>query len=207
MSGHVVIEPSVLYVGTPAYLIGTQHPDGSPSLAAASSYWAIGKIVVLGIEDDGQSLPNILERGELTVNFPTAALWREVSRLAYLTGRDPIPVDKQGKYRHEADKFAAAGLTPQASDLVAAPRVQECALQFEARLRRATHGVDGGYHMVEAEVVRVHADPAIVVPGTNHVDPAAWDPLIYSFRHFFHRGGEVGWLPSSPTASGPAPLD
>src|SRR5690606_26695481 len=47
MSSHVVIEPSVLYVGTPAYLIGTRHPDGSPSLAAASSYWALGRIVVL----------------------------------------------------------------------------------------------------------------------------------------------------------------
>lgn len=207
MSSHVVIEPSVLYVGTPAYLIGTQHPDGSPSLAAASSYWALGKIVVLGIEDDGQSLPNILARGELTVNFPTAELWQKVARIAYLTGRDPIPAAKRRSYRHEADKFTAAGLTPQASQIVTAPRVRECALQFEARLRRATPGVDGGYHLVEAEVVRVHADPAIVVPGTNHIDPTLWDPLIYSFRHFFHLGGEVGWLPSSPTAPGPPPLN
>ena len=205
-SAHLVVRPSVLYVGTPAYLVGTQHPDGSPSLAAASSHFALGQLLVLGLEDDGQTLPNILEHGELTVNFPSADLWRQVARVAYLTGRDPIPAEKQPKYRTEPDKFAAASLTPQASDLVAAPRVLECPLQFEAKLRRATPGVDGGYHMVEAEVVRVHADPSIVVPGTDHIDPNVWDPLVYSFRHFFHRGTEVGWLPSSPTAGEPSAI-
>lgn len=200
MSSHVVIEPRVLYVGTPAYLIGTQHPDGSASLAAASSYWALGKIVVLGIEDDGQSIGNIAERGELTVNFPAASQWEQVASIAYLTGRDPIPEAKREGYTHVADKFAAAGLTPQASDIIGAPRVAECPLQFEAKLRRMTPGVDGGYHMVEAEVVRVHADPAILLSGTSYIDPTRWDPLVYSFRHFFHRGAEVGWLPSSPTA-------
>src|SRR5690606_27793018 len=120
--------------------------------------------------------------------------------IAYLTGRDPVPEGKQPRYRHEADKFAAAGLTPQPSELVAPPRVLECALQFEARLLRATPGISGDYFMVEAEVVRVHADPAILQPGTAPIDPTRWDPLVYSFRHFFRRGAELGWLPSSPTA-------
>ena len=203
---HVVVRPSVLYVGTPAYLIATRNPDGSANLAAASSYWALGRMLVLGIEAEGQTILNLLRDGELTVSFPSGELWTAVARIAYLTGRDPVPDAKRARYRHEPDKFAAAGLTPQRSDLVAPPRVLECALQFEARVRRATPSLDGDYYMVEAEAVRVHADPDILQPGTEHIDPTRWDPLVYSFRHFFRRGAELGWLPSSPTALRPPSL-
>lgn len=199
-AGHVVVTPSVLYVGTPAYLIATTNPDGTPNLAPASSYWALGQMLVLGIESEGQTILNLLEHGELTVNFPSGQLWKAVVRLASLTGRDPVPAAKAARYRYERDKFAAAGLTPQASDLVTPPRVLECGLQFEARVRRATVGLDGSYHMVEAEVLRVHADPSILKPGTELIDPTRWDPLVYSFRHFFHRGTELGWTTTSPTA-------
>jgi len=205
--GHVVVEPSVLYVGTPAYLITTLNADGSPNLAPASSYWALGRMLVLGLEAGGQTVANLHERGELTVNFPTGEQWRSVVRLASLTGRDPVPADKAARYRFEPRKFEAAGLTPQPSELVAPPRVLECPLQFEARMRRATPAVDGGYFMVEAEVLRVHADPAILKPGTDLIDPTRWDPLVYSFRHFFHRGAELGWTASSPTAPHPPVLD
>lgn len=200
---HVVVTPSVLYVGTPAFLIATMNPDGTANLAPASSYWALGQMLVLGIEVDGQTIRNLLERPELTVNFPSGRLWQAVVRLGSLTGRDPVPAAKAARYRHEADKFGAARVTPQASDIVAPPRVLECALQFEARLRRSTPGLDGSYHMVEAEVMRVHADPAILKPGTDLIDPTRWDPLVYSFRHFFDRGTELGWTPASPTAPHP----
>lgn len=204
---HIVVEPSVLYVGTPAYLIATTNPDGTPNLAPASSYWALGQMMVLGIESGGQTILNLFERGEMTVNFPSGSLWKAVVRLAYLTGRTPVPEAKAARYRYEPDKFAAAGVTAQASDLVTPPRVLECALQFEARLRRATPDLDGNFHIVEAEVVCVHADPTILKPGTDRIDPTRWDPLVYSFRHFFQRGGELGWLPSSPTASHPPLLN
>lgn len=200
---HTVIEPSVLYVGTPAYLIATTNADGSPNLSAASSYWALGRMLVLGIETDSQTSLNLHERGELAVSFPSVELWRSVERLSHLTGRDPVPAAKATRYRFEPDKFGAVGLTAQASDLVAPPRVAECLLQFEARVRRFTRGLDGSYDMVEAEVVRVHADESIVHAPTGQVDPTAWRPLVYSFRHFFDRGPEAGWLASSPTAAHP----
>ena len=200
---HIVAHPHVLYVGTPAYLIGSTNPDGSPNLAAASSYWALGDMLCLGIEADGQTAANIAERTGITVSFPSGPLWPALVRLSHLTGRYPVPEAKREKYQYEKDKFTAARLTPQASDLVDAPRVKECGLQFEATVRRMTPAVDGGYFMVEAEVLRVHADPALVPEGTGEVDPRAWHPLIYSFRHFFDRGDEVGWLPSSRLAPPP----
>ncbi|MRG60619.1 flavin reductase family protein [Agromyces sp. CFH 90414] len=204
---HVVVDPSVLYVGTPAFLIATENPDGSPNLAPASSYWALGKTLVLGIELDGQTASNLLVRPDLTVNFPSGPLWQAVVRLSGLTGRDPVPEAKRARYRFEPDKFGAAGLTPQPSDLVEPPRVHECALQFEARVARATPGLDGGYLIVEAQVLRVHAWPAILDPTGVHIDPNAWNPLVYAFRHFYERGTEVGWLASSPTAPHPPVVD
>ena len=203
---HVEAHPSVLYVGTPAFLVGTTNDDGTPNLSPASSHWALGKMLVLGIEDDSQTSLNLHARGELTVNFPSPELWRAVVRLSTLTGRNPVPAHKAKRYRYEPDKFGATGLTPQPAELVAPPRVQECRLQFEAKVRRLTPGVDGGYDMVEAEVLRVHATPDLLREDGN-VEPGAWHPLVYAFRHLFDRGPEVGWLHSSPTAPHPPVLD
>jgi flavin reductase (DIM6/NTAB) family NADH-FMN oxidoreductase RutF len=197
---HVVAHPHVLYVGTPALLVGSVNDDGSPNLAPASSSWALGSMLCLGIESDGQTALNMAARSGITVSYPSAPLWPALVRLSHLTGRNPVPEAKRDRYTYEHDKFGAARLTPQPSELVDAPRVLECALQFEAIVRRMTPGLDGSYYMVEAEVVRVHADEAIVQPGTGEIDPRAWHPLVYAFRHFFDRGPEAGWLPSSRIA-------
>ncbi|MEQ4723643.1 hypothetical protein [Nonomuraea sp. B19D2] len=76
--------------------------------------------------------------------------------------------------------------------LVRPPRVAECPIQFEARAERVGHDVSGSFVIAEAVVGKVHADPRIVVPGTQHVDPGAWSPLIYNFRHYFGLGPELG---------------
>ncbi len=48
------------------------------------------------------------------------------------------------------------------------------------------------FRIIEAQVLRVHCDPRIVVPGTQHIDPAVWSPLIYNFRHYFGLSRELG---------------
>lgn len=199
-STHRVIEPSVLYVGTPVYLVCTINPDGTPNLAPASSHFALGRTIVLGLEEGGQSLENLRRVPELTVNFPSASQWQHVERLAGVTGRDPVPADKAGSYAFEPHKFERACLTPVASELVAASRVAEAPIQLEARVTRITSAVSGEFAMVEAEVIRVHAAREITVEGTNHLDPSAWHPLIYAYRHFYDRGAEVGWTRKTPFA-------
>lgn len=207
VSSHRVIEPSVLYVGTPVYLVATSNPDGSPNLAPASSHFALGRTIVLGLEEGGQSLDNLRRSPELTVNFPEAAQWRHVERLAGVTGRDPVPSAKAGVYAFEPRKFERAGLTPLASQLVGPPRVAEAPLQLEARAVRITPAANGEFGLVEAEVVRVHAAERIAVAGTDHLDPAAWHPLIYAYRHFYDRGPEVGWTRKSPLARAPEAVE
>lgn len=198
---HVTIHPSTLYVGTPAMLIASRNSDGTDNLAPASSYWALGSMLVIGLEDGGKTIENVTSMPELTVNFPQPELWRSLEAIGDTTGADPVPAAKTPRYRHVADKFAAAGLTPQPSEIVGPPRVAECALQFEAIVRRITPGLEG-YSIVEAEVVRVHAVPEIILSGSELVDPRAWRPTIYAFRHYFGLGQEHGHRTSSDVARG-----
>lgn len=70
------------------------------------------------------------------------------------------------------------------SEVVGPPRVAKCALQLEAKAVGLTPGGEGQFFRVECEVLRVHADERIVVPGTHHVDPSRWSPPIFSFRRY-----------------------
>ncbi|TDC19771.1 flavin reductase family protein [Streptomyces sp. 8K308] len=192
MTSHVPIEPSILYFGTPVVLLSTENADGSFNLAPMSSAWALGRTVVLGLGSRGQTARNLRDRPELVINLPGPELWPAVERLAPLTGRNPVPEAKAAHFRFEPRKFAAAGLREQPSETVRPPRVAECPLHLEARAERVRPDASGGFLIVEAAVRKVHADPRIVLPGTHHVDPGAWSPLIYNFRHYFGLGPELG---------------
>ena len=189
---HLTIEPSILYVGTPVALLTTVNEDGTINLAPMSSAWALGDVVVLGVSASGQTAHNLLERSELVINFPSPGQWEAVERIAGLTGRSPVPEHKRARFRYEREKFAAAGLTPVGSELVGPPRVAECPIQFEATADRVEFDAGGTFLIIQARVLRVHADERIVVPGTSYVDPGAWSPLIYNFRHYFGLGSELG---------------
>ncbi|MGV9308675.1 flavin reductase family protein [Nonomuraea sp. NPDC003727] len=191
-TGHVTITPSILYFGTPVVLLSTENEDGSANLAPISSAWALGQVVVMGLGVEGHTGRNLADRSELVINLPEPGQWAAVERLAPLTGCDPVPDTKRGSFRFVQDKFAAAGLRPEPSDLVRPPRVAGCPLQLEARAVRVRPDLSGDFLIVEADVLKVHADPRIVVPGTQHVDPARWSPLIYNFRHYFGLGRELG---------------
>ncbi|MFQ6849636.1 flavin reductase family protein [Streptomyces sp. 35M1] len=199
-SEHVTVTPSILYFGTPVVLLSTENENGSFNLAPMSSAWALGHVIVLGLGTEGQTAHNLRSRRDLVVNLPGPAQWPAVERLAPLTGRTPVPAGKRGSFRFEPDKFAAAGLRPQPAELVRPPRVAECPMQLEARVARAHPDSSGDFLIVEAQVLKVHADPRIIVPGSQHIDPAAWSPLIYNFRHYYGLGPELGHSFRSQTA-------
>ncbi|GIH15821.1 flavin reductase family protein [Rugosimonospora africana] len=202
---HLTINPKILYFGTPVVLLSTENDDGSANLAPMSSAWALGHVVVLGLGGGGQSARNLAARPDMVINFPAAAQWEAVERLAPLTGRHPVPAHKRERFRYEPAKFEAAGFRPLASVHVRPPRVADCPLQLEARATHLRTATNDGFVIVEAQVLAVHADPRIVVPGTDHIDPAAWNPLIYNFRHYFGLGDELGHSFRSET-SGRTPL-
>jgi len=189
---HITVEPSILYFGTPVVLLTTENADGTFNLAPMSSAWALGQVVVLGLGMSGQTALNLRSRPEMVINLPGPELWQAVEKLAPLTGRSKIPESKREAFRFEKAKFKAAGLHHEESLLVRPPRVAECVLQLEARANEIRHDVARKFFIVEAQVLRVHACADIVLSGTNHISPASWSPLIYSFRHYFGLGNELG---------------
>jgi flavin reductase (DIM6/NTAB) family NADH-FMN oxidoreductase RutF len=187
------VNPAILYFGTPVALLSTCNPDGSPNLAPMSSCWALGHTLVLGLGRGGQTAANLIRTGELVVNLPGPQMWEAVEALAPLTGAADVPAHKRSYSRYQPAKFEAAGLTPLPSARVRPPRVDGCDLQLEATVRSTRRGgPDGTFVIVEAEVICIHAAEEVVVAGTHHIDPTRWRPLIYSFRHYFGVGAELG---------------
>lgn len=195
---HTVIDPAILYFGTPVVLLSTVDTDGRVNLAPMSSVFWLRKTAVLGLGARSQTALNLTATGECVLNLPSSAQVDAVDRIALTTGRDPVSARKAAAgYRHEPDKFGRAGLTPVPSDIVRAPRVAECPVNLEARLVHR-HPLErdepdaGSTVAFEVRVARVHVHEEIRTPGTAHrVDPDRWRPLVMSFQRFYGLGGEV----------------
>jgi flavin reductase (DIM6/NTAB) family NADH-FMN oxidoreductase RutF len=157
-----------------------------------SSAWWLGDQCMLGMNTGSQTTRNLLREGECVLNLPSPDLADAVDRLALLTGASELSPHKIEKgYRYEPDKFGASGLTPRSADLVAAPLVTECPIQLECELVSAEPFNHGSSTALTVRVVRSHADERLIVPGTQHIDPLRWDPLIMKFCEFFGGGAQV----------------
>jgi flavin reductase (DIM6/NTAB) family NADH-FMN oxidoreductase RutF len=184
------IEPKTLYFGTPVALISSLNEDFTTNLAPMSSFWALGWTIMLGLLDETKTAENLARHSECVINLPAPGMWREVEKLAPLTGKNPVPQIKAEQFRFEKDKFEIAGLTPITSDLVRPARAAQCPVHLEARVNKL-HRMRGeklrqlgGGLAAEVEVVRVHVAADLVI-GERYIDPAKWSPLIYNFRHYF----------------------
>ncbi|KFI82449.1 flavin reductase (DIM6/NTAB) family NADH-FMN oxidoreductase RutF [Bifidobacterium psychraerophilum DSM 22366] len=191
-SAHIDITPGMLYYGNTVVLLSTTNPDGSTNIAPMSSTWALGNTIVLGMGLGSRTAENLMQRGEAVLNLAGPELWEQVERLGDMTGGER----SQQQHGHGSipvhDKFTAVGLTPERAALVGCDRVAECRLQIEVRVKHCEPDVDNGFVIAQTTVLRVHADPAIVVEGTSHVDPRVWKPLIYNFRHYHTLTSQMG---------------
>ena len=190
---HVAIEPSILYLGTPVVLISTLNEDGTANLAPMSSAWWLGWRCMLGLQTASQTPQNLMRTGECVLNLTTVEQVDAVNKLARLTGTKDMPELKQKLgYRYEPRKFEVAGLTPIASETVAASRALECPIQLEAvlcerhDLMRDDPQVGGLISAFEVRITRVHAHPSLIMDGhPNRIDPDKWQPLIMNFQKLY----------------------
>ena len=186
--------PKILYFGTPVVLVSTVDKKGNVNLSPMSSAWALGNTVVLGLSSLGKTLENLINSRECTLNFPHGEMWKNVEKLAPLTGKDPVPEEKSRVFRYEPHKFSTSGLTPIASENVTPPRVLECQLQMECSVSNIYDMRNNGSAfaaIVEVNVIAVYAHKNIIL-DESHANPSTWKPLIYSFRHYFTLGTELG---------------
>jgi flavin reductase (DIM6/NTAB) family NADH-FMN oxidoreductase RutF len=190
---HLKSEPAILYFGTPVVLISTVNEDGSYNLAPMSSAFWLGWRCVLGLAGVSKTPLNMQRTGECVLNLPSVELADSVNRLARTTGTSPVPDGKLRRgYRFEREKFGISELTPMASETVAAPRVQECPVQLEAKvesirsLAENDSAQKGRILVIEVRILRVHLEESILMDGNpDRVDPDKWRPLIMSFQEFY----------------------
>ena len=205
---HKIIEPAIHYWGTPVVLISTLNQDGSPNLAPMSSAWWLGWSCMLGLDASSKTTENLKRSGECVLNLAALENAGAVDRLALLTGSASVPLHKKLLgYHHRADKFGAAGMTPQSSLQVAPPRAGECPVQLEAVVESIRPFATNDPRMavpacmVELRIVQVHADARILAgPDSDRIDPDKWKPLMMNFRQFFSLGEAV-----HPSRLGKAP--
>lgn len=130
---------------------------------------------------------------QCVLNLASAQQAGAVNRLARLTGTEAIPeLKKRLGYRYEPHKFEVAGLTPVASQTVAAPRVLECPIQLEAVVAERHDimaddaKVAGLISAFEVRITRVHVHPSLLMAGhENRIDPNKWQPLIMNFQKLY----------------------
>jgi flavin reductase (DIM6/NTAB) family NADH-FMN oxidoreductase RutF len=196
---HKIVQPSILYFGTPVVLISTTNEDGTYNLAPISSVFWLGWRCVIGISAFSKTTENILRSGECVLNLPSAEQASIVNRLARTTGSNPVPEGKKLKgYRYERNKFFVAGVTPVKASRVEAPLVKECPVQLEAKMV-TTHKLaeddilqNGRIVTIELRIVRVHVEEDLLMEGFfNRIDPNKWRPLIMSFQRFYGLGEEL----------------
>jgi flavin reductase (DIM6/NTAB) family NADH-FMN oxidoreductase RutF len=193
---HSVIDPAILYFGTPVVLVSSLNDDGSPNFAPMSSAGWLGSRCLLGFGARSKTPQNILRTGQCVLNLPSADEASMVDRLALTTASNPVPEFKVNRgYRHEPDKFGHSGFTQMPSELVLPPRALECPVHLEATLRHVhpigaeSEDLRGRLVALEVQIERVHVEESIRMPGEqDRIDPDKWRPLIMSFQHFYGLG-------------------
>jgi flavin reductase (DIM6/NTAB) family NADH-FMN oxidoreductase RutF len=190
---HQIIEPKIMYFGTPVVLISTLNEDGSANLAPMSSAWWLGKSCMLGLGTRSKTVENLRRENECVLNLPSADMVAVVDKLALTTGQTPLPGYKEKLgFRYVKQKFEEAGLTPVTSELVRPPRVAECPVQLEAVVTTMHEFGDDYAAATEVRIVRVYMDDSILNNEKRHyVDTDKWRPLIMSFCEFYGLGENV----------------
>ncbi len=192
---HKVIEPKILYFGTPVVLVSSLNEDGSSNLAPVSSAWWLGLSCMLGVSTRSKTVQNLMRHPEVVLNLPSADLVDNVNRLALLTGKNPVPdYKKEMGYKFKPEKVKIAGFTESPADLVQPQRALQCPIQLEGRIEKIhDFGPTDDYLAgIEIKIIRVHIDEKLLVPGTqSYIDPEKWDPLIMSLTEFFGLRGKL----------------
>ncbi len=140
--------------------ISTRGTDGRLNLAPYSFFNAFNyKPPIIGFSSVGwkDTVRNVEATGEFVWNLVTTPLAQAMNMSCAAVGP-------------EVDEFALAGLTPEASTSVGAPRVGESPVSFECKLTqmfrlKTKEGRDVESWMMFGEVVAVHIDKALLKDG------------------------------------------
>ncbi len=118
----------------------------------------------------------IKDTGDFVVNIPSKEMLMKVDLCGVRSGRD-------------IDKFKACNFTASPSSKVTSPRIEECPVNIECKLK---HVINLGAHdMFIGEVVSVHVDERIVDKDGN-IDYKKAKPFVYNHGEYWDLGEKIG---------------
>jgi flavin reductase (DIM6/NTAB) family NADH-FMN oxidoreductase RutF len=135
----------------------------------------------IGVRPNRYSHGLIQETREFVINIPSEDLLEEVEICGFTSGRD-------------ADKFAAAGLTPAPGSAVLTPLIAECPINIECRL---AHTLPLGSHDLfigEALAVQLSQD---VLDEQGRIDNGRLRPVLFTSDEYWGLGRFLGRFGSS----------
>jgi len=163
----------------PVWIVGTYDAAGKANIMTAS--WAgiccsKPPCVYVSLRQATYTHGCIVARQAYTISVPGSGQVRQADFVGIASGRN-------------VDKFARAGLTAVASDVVDAPYVAECAVVMECRLR---HTLEIGLHtQFVGEVLDVKVSSA-VRRGDDGVDVDRVAPFVFLGGQYRGLGEHLG---------------
>ena len=169
----------------PVWLVATYDKNDKPNvLNVGACGWANVNPpnVQVSIRDIRYSHSAIVERKAFTVNIPSEKQWREADYVGIASGRD-------------TDKFKDLGFTAVRSDLVDAPIILECPVNFECRLI-GRMDLDSNTLFV-GEVLDVKVDESVIDgewgPDIKRIKPMVyWAKWGWKGDAYYSIGSELG---------------
>ncbi|MFG2140594.1 hypothetical protein [Streptomyces sp. NPDC048650] len=144
-------------------VLSTENDDGTFALVTLRIRWELGPVVCVSLPARGRTARNLAVRPDVVFNLPQA----------------PGPAEEEtcpGPGSPDAP-------WTEPSELVRPPRLLNCPVQLEARRVGEPTVLEGAWTQMEAQVLRVHADPRWVLPlGDQRIDLSAWRPPVHDFR-------------------------
>ena len=162
----------------PVWLVGTYDAEGRPNvMTAVAGGLCSTQPPCLGVSlrRGGWTHASLPGRAAFTVAVPSRSLAARVDFAGLMSGRN-------------ADKFAAAGLTPVAGEHVDAPYVAECPVVLELAL---PHTLELGSHTLNVgELMDVKVEESCLRPD-GLPDPARIDALCFApLTHEYYATGD-----------------
>lgn len=167
--------PKQMYYGFPVFLVATiDENSGEQDITPLTSSFILKDTMVIGLLKGSKCHENIVNGSDVTINIPSSSLWYNIENIRNFSAKK----ENQGKI-YSKNKIELSGLTELRALHVKLPRLLECPIQIEAKIKQI---IDSDFFaMVELDCIEYFASSAIL-DAELQINPDKWHPLILKFN-------------------------
>ncbi|MCK8488501.1 flavin reductase family protein [Paenibacillus sp. MBLB2552] len=156
-----------MYYGFPVILTSFYDENEVAHVTPSSSSYSLKDMIMLGFNSKGFAAQHLKAGADFVVNLPDRSLLESVNYCGSRSGA-------------EGSKFAAAGLTPEASEHVHAPVVKECPISTACRVVEVVESehFPGLTNIIGRIISRTITKDVLNAEGRLQIDKL--NPIIYA---------------------------